>query len=64
MLSGRQGSLSPRDAPNSLTRSLGLFRSVRPGSSHEENIFKNGRSDSAINFRCSENEGGDQATKE
>jgi len=36
-----------------------LFRNARNEWRNEESVFKNGRSDSAINSRCSENEGGE-----
>jgi hypothetical protein len=47
------------DRNPSITMEARLFRNARNEWWYEENIFKNGRSDSAINFRCSENEGGD-----
>jgi hypothetical protein len=47
------------DSNRSITMEARVFRNSRDEWWYEENVFKNGQSDGAIQFRCVENEGGD-----
>jgi hypothetical protein len=47
------------DRNRHITMEARVFRNARNEWRYEEDVFKDGRSDSAIRFRCEESEGGD-----